>query len=320
MELQFPSATQTEACVATLQDAILTLGGHPVLNRATLSLCRGETYVLLGPNGAGKTSLIRALCGCLPLDSGRIGIGAALEDPRRTNEVLRLIGYVPQTIAIFPRLTVRENLEVFSRFVAADPHPVIIDHLLEITRLSSTAETVVATLSGGLQRRVNIAVALVTVPQLLLLDEPTVGVDLEARSAIHQVLGDLRERGVAILLTTHDFEQAERLADKIGFMDAGRIVLEGSPSDVLSHAFGAKQQIDVVLTNDIDTRMDALLRALGLEPVDGRLLWRGLASDAPDASRVINLLRSSSVPLREIRIRQPGLDTLFHQVTGRPAT
>lgn len=320
MEAASNRAVPTGACIAIIQNAVLTLGGRQVLNRATLSLYRGETYVLLGPNGAGKTSLLRALCGSLPLESGRVGIGDALEDPRRTSEVLRLIGYVPQTIAIFPRLTVRENLEVFAQLVAADPAPGTIDHVLEVTRLRSTADAVVSALSGGLQRRVNIAVALVADPQLLLLDEPTVGIDLDARSAIHQVLGDLRDRGMAILLTTHDFEQAERLADKVGFMDAGSIVLEGPLGHVLKQAFGSKHQIDVVLTDSIDAGRDAHLSSLGLRPIDGRLLWRGLTNEAQDASRMVELLRSSNVPVREIRIRQPGLDTLFHQVTGRPAT
>jgi ABC-2 type transport system ATP-binding protein len=270
----------------------------------------------MGPNGAGKTSLVRTLCGRLPLESGHVGIGDALEDPRRNSGVLRLIGYVPQSIAIFPRLTVRENLEVFSRFADVDLTRKSAKHLLELTRLDSNAEAVVATLSGGLQRRVNIAVALVSTPQLLLLDEPTVGIDLEARGAIHQVLSDLRERGVAIFLITHDFDQAENLADKVGFMNAGRIVLEGHPSDILQQAFGSKQQIDAVLTDSIDDRMEAQLRALGLEPVDGRLLWRGLTDEAHGASRSVEFLRASHVPLREVRIRQPGLDTLFRQVTG----
>jgi ABC-2 type transport system ATP-binding protein len=308
--------TTGEPCVARADGVVLAIGDRLVLNGATLHLHRREIYVLLGPNGAGKTSLVRALCGQLPLQRGRVGVGPALEDPRRNRRVLRLIGHVPQSIAIFPRLTVRENLEVFSRFLDAGLHRGAIRDLLDLTRLTSVADSIAATLSGGLQRRVNIAVALIGEPQLLLLDEPTVGIDLEARAAIHHVLGDLRDRGRTILMITHDFEQAERLADRIGLMCEGRIVLEGRPADVLLQTFGAQKQIEAVLSGDVDDRMEAALRAVGLKPVDGRLLWRGLTAEE-GASRFLEALQSRQIPLREVRIREPGLDVLFQQVTGR---
>jgi ABC-2 type transport system ATP-binding protein len=315
-DAQAPRGRQAGLCVASIDGAVLTLGDRPVLNGATLSLLQGEIYILLGPNGSGKTSLVRALRGQLPLERGRIGVGVALEDPRQNRRVLRLIGHVPQSIAIFPRLTVRENLEVFSRFLNADSGPGTINRLLDVALLGSVANSIAATLSGGLQRRVNIAVALIGEPQLLLLDEPTVGIDLEARSAIHQVLSDLRDRGRTILMITHDFDQAERLGDRVGFMNAGRIILEGRPADVLRQTFGDKKQIEAVLTDGVDDGTDTELRSLGLEPVDGRLLWRGLTDERQGTSKILQILQSSRVPLREIRIREPGLDVLFRQVTG----
>ena len=316
MDTQLSQVRQTELCVAKVDGAVLTIGDRPVLNGATLSLLQGEIYVLLGPNGSGKTSLVRALCGQLPLVRGRVGVGIAMEDPRQNRRALRLIGHVPQSIAIFPRLTVRENLEVFSRFLNVRMSRGAINHLLDVTLLNSVADSIAATLSGGLQRRVNIAVALIGEPQLLLLDEPTVGIDLEARSAIHHVLSDLRDRGRTILMITHDFDQAERLGDRIGFMSEGRIILEGRPADVLRQTFGDKKQIEAVLTDGVDDRMDAELRAVGLEPVDGRFLWRGLTDETQGTSKILQMLHSGRVPLREVRIRQPGLDVLFRQVTG----
>jgi ABC-2 type transport system ATP-binding protein len=316
MDTRLSRTKQTELCVAKVDGAVLTIGGRPVLNGATLSLLQGEIYVLLGPNGSGKTSLVRALCGQLPLVRGRVGVGVALEDPRQNRRVLRLIGHVPQSIAIFPRLTVRENLEVFSRFLNVDTSCGAINRLLDVALLDSVADSIVVTLSGGLQRRVNLAVALIGEPQLLLLDEPTVGIDLEARSAIHHVLSDLRDRGRTILMITHDFDQAERLGDRIGFMSAGRIILEGRPADVLRQTFGDKKQIEVVLTDGVDDRIDAEFRSVGLEPVDGRFLWRGLTDETLGTSKILQMLQSSQVPLREVRIREPGLDVLFRQVTG----
>jgi ABC-2 type transport system ATP-binding protein len=316
MDTQLSRMRQTELCVAKVDGAILTIGDRLVLNGANLSLLQREIYVLLGPNGSGKTSLVRALCGQLPLARGRVGVGVALEDPRQNRRVLRLIGHVPQGIAIFPRLTVRENLEVFSRFLNVDMSRGAINCLLDVTLLNSVADSIAATLSGGLQRRVNIAVALIGEPQLLLLDEPTVGIDLEARSAIHHVLSDLRDRGRTILMITHDFDQAERLGDRIGFMSEGRIILEGRPADVLRQTFGDNKQIEAVLTDGVDARMDAELRSVGLEPVDGRFLWRGLTDETQGTSKILQMLQSSQVPLREVRIREPGLDVLFRQVTG----
>jgi ABC-2 type transport system ATP-binding protein len=305
--------------VATIDDAVLCLGGRRVLNGATLTLFQGEIYALLGPNGVGKTSLMRALCGQLPLERGRVGLGAALEDPRQNRNVLRLVGHVPQSIAIFLRLTVRENLEVFSRFLDVKLTREAISHLIEVTRLGPVADTVAATLSGGLRRRVNIAVALIGGPRLLLLDEPTVGIDLEARDAIHHVLADLRDHGATVLLITHDFDQAERLADRIGFMRAGQVILEGRPADLLRQAFGAKKQIEAALSYDVDDPTQTELRTLGLERVNDGLLWRGLTDEAHGTSTILEFLQSDRVPLREIRIREPGLDVLFRQLMGPSA-
>ena len=211
------------------------------------------------------------------------------------------------------------NLEVFSRFLDVKPTREAISRLIDVTRLGPVADIVAATLSGGLQRRVNIAVALIGEPRLLLLDEPTAGVDLEARDAIHHVLDDLRDHGATILLITHDFEQAERLADRIGFMRAGQIILEGRPADVLRQAFGAKKQIEAALSYEVDDPTQTELRALGLERVKDGLLWRGLTDGVQGTSTILEFLQSDRVPLRELRIREPGLDFLFRQVMGLSA-
>lgn len=312
-----PQATGGHAsAVARIEDAVLPLGGRHALDGATLSLRRGEIFVLLGPNGAGKTSLLRVLCGRLPLTRGTVAIGEPPQDPRLHPKARRLIGLVPQRIALYSRLTVRENLEVFSQLAGRPQTREAIDRVLRDTRLTAVADALTATLSGGLQRRVNVAVALVSEPGLLLLDEPTVGIDLAARSAIHDVLLGLRERGVAVLMVTHDFDQAERLADRVGIMIGGRIALEGRPEDVLRQAFGAKREIQAVLADLPDQAAETELKALGLSPVDGRLLWTGLTEEpAVGATELLDRLQSSRVPLREVRIRAPGLDTLFREVT-----
>ncbi|HEV2560012.1 MAG TPA: ABC transporter ATP-binding protein [Microvirga sp.] len=314
------SARRAEpAPIASLEKASLALGRRPVLVEAELALRRGEIYVLLGPNGAGKTSLLRALCGRLPLTGGTALVGDPLQDPRRHARARRLIGFVPQEIALYPRLTVRENVEVFAELSGVPRSRAAEDRVLRITSLEPVAGTLVANLSGGQQRRVNIAVALVAAPQILLLDEPTVGIDLDARGTIHDVLLELRAQGVAIMMITHDFDQAERLADRAGILVGGRIVTEGRPADILKRAFGSKKQVEAVLVDLPEPGVEAELRDLGFRPVDGRLLWTGLSQEGASASHLLDRLQASRIPVREVRIREPGLDALFRQVAGEAA-
>jgi ABC-2 type transport system ATP-binding protein len=300
--------------VARVEGAVLAYGGRRALDGVSLTLNRGEIYVLMGPNGAGKSSLVRALCGRLRLDAGTVAVGEPPRDPQASREARRIIGLVPQEIALYPRLTVRENLEVFASLAGLKRNRERIEAVLGTARLAEVASHPVAALSGGLQRRANIAVALTGSPGLLLLDEPTVGVDLEARGAIHEVLTRLRDEGVAILLVTHDFDQAERLADRVGFMAGGRLVLEGRPTALLEEAYGSGRQIEAVLADLPDARAGEILRSEGLSALEDRLVWTALAAGVEaDAAERFDRLRRAGVPVREVRVREPGLDTLFRE-------
>ena len=199
--------------LVVVRGAVLAYRGHRVLRGVDCRIEAGETLALLGPNGAGKSSLMRIVAGRLPLESGTVRIAGA--DPFREREARRAIGWVPQEIALYPRLTVAENLSVFAQLsgIGRRERKAAVQAAIDLADLGEVARRPVGHLSGGYQRRANIAASLMARPRLVLLDEPTQGVDLHARAAIHAVLARLREQGAAILIATHDFAEAERLAD-----------------------------------------------------------------------------------------------------------
>ncbi|RMF62730.1 MAG: ABC transporter ATP-binding protein [Calditrichaeota bacterium] len=203
-----------------------SFGNKHVLRGLTFSVKRGEVYGLLGPNGAGKTTTINILCNLLHADEGKITIeGKTISESTRY-----LVGVVPQETAIYKDLTCTENLSFFASIygVTGVQKTRRIRALLKMFNLDEYADTEVRRLSGGWQRRANIVVALVHSPVVLILDEPTLGLDLEARYELWKLIETLRDSGVTILLTTHQLDEAEKLCSRIGIMQEGRIAAEGS--------------------------------------------------------------------------------------------
>src|SRR5512133_2493222 len=184
----------------------------------------GETYGLLGPNGAGKTTSISMICGLLEPDGGEVAItGRPLTT--RSVEVKGAIGYVPQELAIYPDLTARENLRFFAQLygMAPDRSRARVDEVLQVIGLADRADDQAKAYSGGMQRRLNIGIGLLHRPRLLILDEPTVGVDPQSRNAILESVEQLASEGMAVLYTTHYMEEAERLCDRVGIIDLGEL-------------------------------------------------------------------------------------------------
>jgi ABC-2 type transport system ATP-binding protein len=303
---------------AEVHDARRRIGDRPVLQGVDLQLRRGEIYGLLGPNGAGKTSLVRAICGRLALDSGTVRIDAA--DPRSEPRARRRLGVVPQAIALYPELTVAENLEILGRLagVARRDLSAAVDSALGWTDLSDRRRDAVSTLSGGMQRRLNIAAGTLHDPEVLLLDEPTVGVDPSAREKIHEQLMELRARGLAVLLTTHDLEQAETLADRIGILVGGRIRAEGSLESLVRSAFGEARELTVSLSCAPDDGGRALLQKEGLTAVRDDRTWSGsLDGGYESLSGLGDRMASAGVEVSEVRVREPGLRGVFFRLAGR---
>ncbi|HLO49872.1 MAG TPA: ABC transporter ATP-binding protein [Kamptonema sp.] len=201
-------------------------GNRLVLQDLTLKILPGEIYGLLGPNGAGKTTTINIICNLLRADSGEITINN-LPVSEATKS---LIGVAPQENLLYKSLSCEENLNFFAQIYGLDRkrRRYQVRQCLKAVNLTDRANSSVETLSGGMQRRLNIAVALVHEPQLLILDEPTTGLDIEARYEIWDLILRLKSQGITILLTTHLLDEAERLCDRIGILKNGRIVAEGS--------------------------------------------------------------------------------------------
>ncbi|MBI1799002.1 MAG: ABC transporter ATP-binding protein, partial [Candidatus Eisenbacteria bacterium] len=206
------------APVLAVRDAAKSFGKVRALEGASLQLFEGERLALLGPNGAGKTTLLRAITGRVRLDRGSIDMsGHALEAEERR----RAIGVVPQEVAIYPLLTARENLEVFGRLQGVLPADLKerTAWALEWTGLADRAKRPVGQFSGGMKRRLNIACGVLHRPRIVLLDEPTVGVDPQSRERIYEMLDELRREGGTMLLTTHQLEEAEARCDRIAILD-----------------------------------------------------------------------------------------------------
>jgi ABC-2 type transport system ATP-binding protein len=198
--------------------------GLQALKRVDLEIRRGEIFALLGPNGAGKTTLINIVCGIVTPSAGRVTVGGhdILKDYRAARE---LIGLVPQELAITPFESVWQTVS-FSRGLFGKPaNPAYVEKVLKDVALWERRKSKIVTLSGGMKRRVMIAKALVHEPQVLFLDEPTAGVDVELRQGMWEVVRDLRAAGVTIILTTHYIEEAELMADRVGVINKGELVL-----------------------------------------------------------------------------------------------
>jgi ABC-2 type transport system ATP-binding protein len=208
---------------------------HPALNGLSLKIRPGEIFGLLGPNGAGKTTAVSILSTILPVASGNVTICGIniFHHPMRAR---RLIGLVPQEIALYPELTARENLAFFGRLYGLRGKQLNtrIEMSLQAVGLETKAQQKISTYSGGMKRRTNLAVGLIHAPRVLLLDEPTVGIDAQSRQMILDKLREIRKQGTAILYTTHYMEEAQQLCDRVAIMDRGRILCQGTPRQVIN--------------------------------------------------------------------------------------
>jgi ABC-2 type transport system ATP-binding protein len=288
------------------------------VDRVSFEVHAGEIYGLLGPNGAGKTTTISMICGLLKPDSGEVHI-AEKNLWHAPQEARRIMGVVPQEIALYEELTGRENLEFWGRLagLTAKDAKVRGGELLEALTLVDRGNDAVKKYSGGMKRRINLGCALMHRPKLLLLDEPTVGIDPQARANLIEFIRKLVAEGMGLLYTTHYLEEAESICSRIGIIDHGRLLAEGTLKE-LQNRIGDAQLF--VLEGD--------LQGAGPETWDGfaqhfRVIQRSdrqltVASTTPrDPADALKELLAAPVHLENVTLKRPSLSDVFLQLTGR---
>jgi len=291
---------------AALKMAGVTVGYGPrdVLRAVSLTIRPGETHCLLGVNGSGKTTLIRTILGRVRPRSGTVVVAVPG------------VGLVPQEIALFPRLTVAENLAVFARLAGLSrlETPRRVQDIAVVTGIAGYMGAIVATLSGGWQRRVNIASAILHRPALLILDEPTVGMDVAARAEVQGVIRRLAAEGMGILMTTHDLPEAEALCSHAVLLSAGTITAQGPVTDLLTRHFSDRLMLSLLLDGDPDPEQARVLRSLGFAASAAGATR--LVADDQAGLKVVTDLRAAGVALRGYDLKRPGLATLYDTLQG----
>ncbi len=209
----------------------------PAVDGLDFTVREGEIFGLLGPNGAGKTTAISIICTVLRPTAGSVSI-CSVDISKNPSEARKLFGLAPQEIALYTTLTARENLRYFGRLYGLSGRNLSerTEACLALAGLEGSGDKRVDTFSGGMKRRANLAAAILHAPRLLLLDEPTVGIDAQSRNMILENLSALRKAGTTIVYTTHYMEEAEQICDRVAVMDRGRIVAEGAPADLIGEA------------------------------------------------------------------------------------
>ena len=308
-------AAEAAAPVLRIQGATRRYRGAVALDGVDLEIRPGEVYALTGRNGAGKSTLAKAAIGALALDSGSIWVRG--EDPSTHAAARRRIGIAPQDIALWGHLTIEENVDAFAALAGVAPHrrAGAVDAAMASAFCRERRSQKVSALSGGWRRRANLAAAIVHGPELLVLDEPTEGLDARMKSSLHTLVHQLRTDGVAILLISHDNETVAALANRIGILVAGRLVVEGAPQDLEARAFTGRQQLTVRILGDDEPRPAGVLRAAGLT-LDASGAWGGLTDNGMvRAEEIEHDLKAVQAVITEMRVSRPGIDALIDWAT-----
>jgi ABC-2 type transport system ATP-binding protein len=293
-------------------------GGSVAVQSVSFQVGEGEVYGLLGPNGAGKSTTIKVLSCLAKPDGGEVLIDG-LNVLHDTTEVKRRIGIVPQDIALYEDFTAKENLLFFGRLYGLGGKSLRsrADELLEEVGLADRSNHKVGTFSGGMKRRINIAAGLIHDPKIVYLDEPTVGIDPQSRRKILDLVKSLNARGLTVLYTTHYMEEAEELCNRIGIIDHGEIIAEGSIPDLRAIA-GQLAPIRITLRGtptDTELRtLEGLVERVSFEDAELTLLTPEPKTALP---QILALLAGTSLEVHHLEIDEPNLEAVFLKLTGR---
>jgi len=312
--LSSPAISTANVSAPLRVDALVKrFGKVTAVDGITLELRSGECLGLLGPNGAGKSTLIRSIVGRVIPDAGAITIFGA---PADSSAARNSLGWIPQELALYPRLTCSENLQSFGRYhglggAALDQ---AVARCLGWATLTDRASELVKNLSGGMKRRLNMAAGLIHQPKLVLMDEPTVGVDPQSRNHIFEMIEKLHADGMSLIYTTHYMEEAERLCDRVAIIDHGKIIALGTNAELVRTSFGSRSQV-LARFAAADERVAAWVTQHGGHAVDGAAQFT-----IEHPAEIAALLEASSkagLELIDVSIRKPNLESVFLHLTGR---
>jgi linearmycin/streptolysin S transport system ATP-binding protein len=296
-----------------------TFGDLVAVDNVGFQIAAGETYGLLGPNGAGKTTTISMIAGLLERDGGEVIIDGR-PMTTRTVQAKSAIGYVPQDLAIYPDLSGMENLLFFARLFGMSRGQARsrAREVLDLIGLTDRAGDQTKTYSGGMKRRLNIGLGLLNHPKLLILDEPTVGVDPQSRNAILESVSSLSGAGLAVLYTTHYMEEAERLCDRVGIIDHGTLIAEGTRQDLVSMV-GEFDRVALAASGNVTGASSAL----GSLPCvrKSSVTDDGIALVVADASEnlpgILSTAATAGAAVKSVQVSEPDLEAVFLELTGR---
>jgi ABC-2 type transport system ATP-binding protein len=312
-------SAQAPSPVLDCHDLRKSFGDRVAVDGVGFCIGPSETYGLLGPNGAGKTTTISMICGLLVRDAGTVVVAGRPVDIDEA-DAKAAIGYVPQELAIYPDLTARENLRFFGQLYRMGGAELErrVDEILETIELADRGNDRTDQFSGGMKRRLNIGIGLLHRPRLLVLDEPTVGVDPQSRNAILSSVEELARQGMAILYTTHYMEEAERLCDRVGIIDHGRIEAEGTRRELVG-LIGQRDRIDLAATGELQAAATAVRDSQGVR--EATVQEGGLTLLVEDARgilpRVLEAVAGAGAMVTSVEIVEPDLEAVFLHLTGR---
>jgi ABC-2 type transport system ATP-binding protein len=295
-------------------------GNVQALDGVSIAVREGEVFALLGPNGAGKSTTVRSLVTLTTPDSGAASV-AGHDVLREQNAVRRVIGYVPQDSGVDELGTGRENLMLQGRVQGMSGKDLRgrTETLLELVGITEAADRIVKTYSGGMRRRLDIALGLVHRPRVLFLDEPTTGLDPEARVVMWDEVSRLAQaESLTILLTTHYLEEADQLADRLAIVSQGKVVVEGTPGQLKAGLRGDAVHVEV--DNGAIDEARRVLATVGAAPeqvLDGRTIVSRVENGGRALPGIISALETAGIPVASVSLSRPSLDDVYLHFTGR---